>query len=141
MHYLSSCSCNYDLFSHFQIGLVFFIFSSWISPFLCLFCLKKASYLKFAFINSEFLILVPEGKQIQLLLNVGGPDRVSRVKMAEAVAQFRGYDNSLIKSVSASVVRIVFHIMKLICDERDADRISHMYSIFVCIIYVYFWNY
>ncbi|CAJ1921311.1 unnamed protein product [Sphenostylis stenocarpa] len=31
-----------------------------------------------------------EGKQMQLLLNVGGADRVSRVQMAEAVAQFRG---------------------------------------------------
>ncbi|RDX75568.1 Methionine adenosyltransferase 2 subunit beta, partial [Mucuna pruriens] len=45
-----------------------------------------------------------EGKQMQLLLNVGGSDRVSRVQMAEAVAQFRGYDTSLIKSVSASSV-------------------------------------
>jgi hypothetical protein len=41
---------------------------------------------------------------MQLLLNVGGPDRVSRVQMAEAVAQFRGYDTSLIKPVSASSV-------------------------------------
>ncbi|KAK7349548.1 hypothetical protein VNO77_06999 [Canavalia gladiata] len=47
---------------------------------------------------------ISEGKQIQLLLNVGGSDRVSRVQMAEAVAQFRGYDTSLIKSVSASTV-------------------------------------
>ncbi|KAK2407146.1 NAD(P)-binding Rossmann-fold superfamily protein [Trifolium repens] len=45
-----------------------------------------------------------EGKKMQLLLNVGGPDRVSRVQMAEAVAQFRGYDTSLIKPVSASSV-------------------------------------
>lgn len=42
---------------------------------------------------------------MQLLLNAGGPDRVSRVQMAEAVARFRGYDTSLIKSVSASSVR------------------------------------
>jgi hypothetical protein len=41
---------------------------------------------------------------MQLLLNVGGPDRVSRVQMAEAVAQFRGYDTSFIKPVSASSV-------------------------------------
>nr|XP_027192871.1 methionine adenosyltransferase 2 subunit beta isoform X2 [Cicer arietinum] len=45
-----------------------------------------------------------ESKQMQLLLNVGGRDRVSRVQMAEAVAQFRGHDTSLIKPVSASSV-------------------------------------
>ncbi|XWS77086.1 hypothetical protein CRYUN_Cryun01aG0232100 [Craigia yunnanensis] len=45
-----------------------------------------------------------EGKKMQLLLNVGGPDRVSRVQMAEAVAQIRGHDSSLIKPVSASSV-------------------------------------
>ncbi|KAJ8900525.1 hypothetical protein K2173_025302 [Erythroxylum novogranatense] len=45
-----------------------------------------------------------EGKKMQLLLNVGGPDRVSRVQMAEAVADFRGYSPSLIKPVSASSV-------------------------------------
>jgi hypothetical protein len=49
-------------------------------------------------------MLVPEGKQMQLLLNVGGPDRVSRVQMAEAVAHARGYDTALIKPVSASSV-------------------------------------
>ncbi|CAK8560875.1 unnamed protein product [Lathyrus sativus] len=43
-------------------------------------------------------------KQMQLLLNVGGPDRVSRVQMAQAVAQIRGYDTSLIKPVPASSV-------------------------------------
>ncbi|KAE9460127.1 hypothetical protein C3L33_08009, partial [Rhododendron williamsianum] len=42
---------------------------------------------------------ISEGKQIQLLLNVGGPDRLSRAQMAEAVAQFRGYNSSLIKPV------------------------------------------
>ncbi|KAJ1392608.1 RmlD-like substrate binding domain [Sesbania bispinosa] len=47
---------------------------------------------------------ISEGKQMQLLLNAGGPDRVSRVEMAEAVAQVRGYDTSLIKPVSASSV-------------------------------------
>ncbi|KAF5464198.1 hypothetical protein F2P56_014292 [Juglans regia] len=45
-----------------------------------------------------------EAKQMQLLLNVGGPDRVSRLQMAEAVAHIRGYDISLIKPVSASSV-------------------------------------
>lgn len=43
---------------------------------------------------------------MQLLLNVGGPDRVSRVQMAETVAELRGYDKSLVKSVSASSVSI-----------------------------------
>lgn len=38
------------------------------------------------------------------LLNVGGPDRVSRVQMAEAVANIRGYKTSLIKPVSATSV-------------------------------------
>ncbi|GAV90088.1 RmlD_sub_bind domain-containing protein [Cephalotus follicularis] len=47
---------------------------------------------------------ISEGKKMQLLLNVGGPDRVSRVQMAEAVAHIRGYDTSLIISVSASSV-------------------------------------
>ncbi|KAJ4726990.1 Methionine adenosyltransferase 2 subunit beta [Melia azedarach] len=45
-----------------------------------------------------------EGKQMQLLLNVGGPDRVSRVQMAQVVADIRGYNPSLIKPVSASSV-------------------------------------
>ncbi|KAI9110033.1 hypothetical protein K1719_019074 [Acacia pycnantha] len=47
---------------------------------------------------------IPGGKQMQLVLNAGGPDRVSRVQMAEAVAQFRGYDTSSIQPVSASSV-------------------------------------
>lgn len=47
---------------------------------------------------------ISEGKQMQLILNVGGPDRLSRVQMAEAVAHIRGYNTSLIKSVSASSV-------------------------------------
>ncbi|RYR05400.1 hypothetical protein Ahy_B06g085257 [Arachis hypogaea] len=45
-----------------------------------------------------------KGKQIQLLLNAGGPYRLLHVQMAEAVAQFRGYGTSKIKSVSASSV-------------------------------------
>lgn len=47
---------------------------------------------------------ISDGKKMQLLLNVGGPDRVSRLQMAEAVAIVRGYNNSLLKSVSASSV-------------------------------------
>ncbi|PSS24356.1 Methionine adenosyltransferase 2 subunit beta like [Actinidia chinensis var. chinensis] len=47
---------------------------------------------------------ISEGKQMQVLLNIGGPDRVSRAQMAEAVAHIRGYNNSLITPVSASTV-------------------------------------
>ncbi|KAK4371935.1 hypothetical protein RND71_007319 [Anisodus tanguticus] len=47
---------------------------------------------------------ISEREPMQLLLNVGGPDRVSRVQMAEAVAHIRGYNLSLIKSVSSSTV-------------------------------------
>ncbi|GFP85970.1 methionine adenosyltransferase 2 subunit beta [Phtheirospermum japonicum] len=47
---------------------------------------------------------ISESKQMQFVLNVGGPDRVSRVQMAEAVAHVRGYNASLIKPVSASSV-------------------------------------
>ncbi|AQK76333.1 NAD(P)-binding Rossmann-fold superfamily protein [Zea mays] len=45
-----------------------------------------------------------DGKKVQVLLNVGGPDRVSRLQMAESVAVVRGYNPSIIKSVSASSV-------------------------------------
>ena len=55
-------------------------------------------------------IVEPEGKQMQLLLDVGGPDRVSRVQMAEAVVNFRGCNTPLIKAVSASSVCIAFKI-------------------------------
>jgi len=41
---------------------------------------------------------------MKLLLNVGGPDRLSRAQIAEAVADVRGYNRSLIKAVSASTV-------------------------------------
>lgn len=44
---------------------------------------------------------ISEGEQTQLLINAGGPDRVSRVQMAEAVAHVRSYSTSLIKPVSA----------------------------------------
>lgn len=55
-----------------------------------------------------------EGEQMHLLLNVGGPDRVSRLQMAESVADIRRYNNSLIKSVSASSVSTHFesHFMR-----------------------------
>ncbi|XP_037449121.1 methionine adenosyltransferase 2 subunit beta-like [Triticum dicoccoides] len=45
-----------------------------------------------------------DGKKVQVLLNVGGPDRVSRLQMAESVAEVRGYSKSIIKSVPASSV-------------------------------------
>jgi len=62
---------------------------------------------------------------MQLLLNVGGPDRVSRVEMAEAVAQFRGYDTSLIKPVSASTVCVMLHLSLKFCDvEFKAVHLS-----------------
>ncbi|KAK1266893.1 hypothetical protein QJS04_geneDACA000473 [Acorus gramineus] len=44
---------------------------------------------------------VTDGEQMQLILNTGGPDRVSRLQMAESVAVVRGYNTSLIKPVSA----------------------------------------
>ncbi|CAA0813607.1 NAD(P)-binding Rossmann-fold superfamily protein [Striga hermonthica] len=47
---------------------------------------------------------ISEAKQMRLVLNAGGPDRVSRVQMAEAVARVRGYSTSLIRPVSASSV-------------------------------------
>lgn len=47
---------------------------------------------------------IAEGKQMKLILNAGGPDRVSRAQIAETVADVRGYDTSLIKPVSASSV-------------------------------------
>ncbi|KAJ3672234.1 hypothetical protein LUZ60_006955 [Juncus effusus] len=47
---------------------------------------------------------ISDKKKMQIVLNVGGPDRLSRVEMAESVAKFRRYDQTLIKSVSASSV-------------------------------------
>ncbi|XP_048421926.1 dTDP-4-dehydrorhamnose reductase-like [Pyrus x bretschneideri] len=47
---------------------------------------------------------ISDSKQTKVLLNVGGPDRVSRLQMAEIVADVRGYSPTLIKSVSASSV-------------------------------------
>lgn len=45
-----------------------------------------------------------DNKPLQLLLNVGGPNRVSRLQMAETVASVRKHNASLIKAVSASSV-------------------------------------
>ncbi|CAA7390960.1 unnamed protein product [Spirodela intermedia] len=47
---------------------------------------------------------VSDENPMRLLLNVGGPERVSRLQMAEKVADVRGHDSSLIKAVSASSV-------------------------------------
>ncbi|KAM7261244.1 hypothetical protein ACFE04_026719 [Oxalis oulophora] len=47
---------------------------------------------------------ISEKRQMQLLLNVCGPDRLSRAQMAETVADIRGHSASLVKSVSASTV-------------------------------------
>ncbi|KAL9245337.1 hypothetical protein vseg_019000 [Gypsophila vaccaria] len=57
-----------------------------------------------AVITALTLRWVTEAKPMQLVLNLGGPDRVSRVQMAETVADSRGYDRSLINSVSTSSV-------------------------------------
>ncbi|KAH9604450.1 hypothetical protein KSS87_020221 [Heliosperma pusillum] len=54
-------------------------------------------------VTGEFSIQL-DATPMQLLLNLGGPDRVSRVQMAETVADSRGYDRSLINPVSASSV-------------------------------------
>ncbi|CAH1419690.1 unnamed protein product [Lactuca virosa] len=47
---------------------------------------------------------ISDGEKMGLLLNVGGPDRLSRVQMAETVAHVRGYNTSLIKPVSTSSI-------------------------------------
>lgn len=53
-----------------------------------------------------FMTSLLDGEPMQLFLNVGGPDRLSRLEMAKSVATYRGYDLSLIKSVSASSVSL-----------------------------------
>lgn len=91
----------------FQIIIIFFIIII-LNAHILLSCILQTT-LSRGLTSSAILIVVTEGKQMQLLLNAGGPDRVSRVQMAEAVAQFRGYDTLLIKSVSASSVRDKLH--------------------------------
>lgn len=51
---------------------------------------------------------------MQLLLNVGGPNRVSRVEMAETVAEIRGHNKSLIKRVSASSVCLALDLLYIL---------------------------
>jgi len=53
---------------------------------------------------TDIKVHAADGKKVQVLLNVGGPDRVSRLQMAESIAVVRGYNPSIIKSVSASSV-------------------------------------
>ncbi|KAH0460728.1 hypothetical protein IEQ34_008303 [Dendrobium chrysotoxum] len=63
---------------------------------------------------------ISDGNQIKLILNVGGPDRLSRAQMAVAVADYRGYDLSLIKLVSAASK----HFWKVF---SDGDGCSDIY--------------
>lgn len=51
-------------------------------------------------------VLRPECNNMQLVLNVGGPDRLSRLQMAETVAAIRGYKSSILKPISASLVSL-----------------------------------
>ncbi|AEE81899.1 putative rmlD-like substrate binding domain, NAD(P)-binding domain superfamily [Arabidopsis thaliana] len=58
-------------------------------------------------VNITFKLIdrwVSDDKQMRLVLNAGGPERLSRVQMAQMVAEVRGYDLSLIKHVSASSI-------------------------------------
>uniref|UniRef100_A0A0A8Z775 Cl9363_1 n=1 Tax=Arundo donax TaxID=35708 RepID=A0A0A8Z775_ARUDO len=65
-----------------------------------------------------------DGKNVQVLLNVGGPDRVSRLQMAESVADVRGCNHSIIKSVSAASV-LIFSLCWIV-------PLEHAYCISVC---------
>lgn len=47
---------------------------------------------------------IADGTSMQVIFNVGGPDRLSRLQMAEIVAAVRGYELSLLKPVSASTI-------------------------------------
>lgn len=62
---------------------------------------------------------------MQLLLNVGGPNRVSRVEMAETVAEIRGHKKSLIKRVSASSVCLpldLLYILQIVIGSISHNR-------------------
>ncbi|KAK1395091.1 hypothetical protein POM88_014147 [Heracleum sosnowskyi] len=48
--------------------------------------------------------MITECNNMQLVMNVGGPDRLSRLQMAETVATVRGYKSSLLKPTSASLI-------------------------------------
>lgn len=68
-------------------------------------------------------VLSDDDKQTRLVLNAGGPDRLSRVQMAQVVAQVRGHDLSLIKHVSASSVNEI--LFSLACTR------SHLLIVFL----------
>lgn len=57
------------------------------------------------YVCDDFCVF-PECNDMQLILNVGGPDRLSRLQMAETVAAVRGYKSSLLKPISASLVSL-----------------------------------
>lgn len=50
------------------------------------------------------MLLLSDDKQMRLVLNAGGPERLSRFQMAQVVAEVGGHDLSLIKHASASSV-------------------------------------
>ncbi|KAG6511737.1 hypothetical protein ZIOFF_029814 [Zingiber officinale] len=68
-----------------------------------------------------FLPLISYGKQMQLLLNVGGANRVSRLQMAESVARIKGYNPSLIKPVSASSISLLLFLKIYFYYETKLD--------------------
>lgn len=89
------------------------------------------------------MVLISDGRQMQLVLNVGGPDRVSRVQMAEAVASVRGYNISLIKPVPASSVCGPFSKIPF----RNLPCMKHVFLLHgflgvgnfsICVLWVYF---
>lgn len=92
-----SCVHSINIFNMFQFIsiLVFFLLAN---AFHCTICQYHGDWLQ---------VHAADGKIVQVLLNVGGPDRVSRLQMAESVAVVRGYNPSIIKSVSASSVLIL----------------------------------
>lgn len=89
------------------------LFCSWILLWSCSLLLFCFSALSIAFVSWYYAThnSFAEGNQMQLLLNVGGPDRVSRFQMAEAVAHARNYNTSLITPVSASSVCILSSVL------------------------------
>ncbi len=45
--------------------------------------------------------IATEGIHMHLVLNLGGPDKVSRADMADVVAEVQGYNKEFVKRVSA----------------------------------------
>ncbi len=50
--------------------------------------------------------IATEGSHMHLVLNLGGPDKVSRADMADVVAEVQGYNKEFVKRVSALSVSI-----------------------------------